>query len=439
MSEQEDNQSPSGTSGNPDADPSTGEVMAAKVFRAVGDLRAELSLSEESFRLLTPQAHPSAREFVIFEALDELQKLAMACLQCYEHTSGEDADAGQTVTRLAAEGVGEWMSLTQRKLIETLADLIGLAETDGDLYFRDYLLLAQLDAMLGEQQDLRTYYGAESLNVRHQMERISREISLLESEGLRPEAAFYRYQKADFDLDRVRPGKVLASFSRRLEHSLGLADDNEKAGLGLSYGAGFGRASSDLHARPGPIDIAATIEDARGSIAIAITIGLSVLLRCQQIVGAVPEGENKQLKEILEGNAGATQLLQGRMRARAIVGDIVMAAGHLAQVLEVAVGRFGYESYRVRYLSRPLLPEIPEDWHRAQHVTLVADLPRMREMVKAQAEERPGEGIERLLELDDDSIRDAIAKSAGAIDKVTDGALTAAIFDQGRQRNPDGD
>lgn len=413
--------------------------MAAKVFRAVGDLRAELSLSEESFRLLTPQAHPSAREFVIFEALDELQKLAMACLQCYEYTSGEDADAGQTVTRLAAEGVGEWMSLTQRKLIETLADLIGLAETDGDLYFRDYLLLAQLDAMLGEQQDLRTYYGAESLNVRHQMERISREISLLESEGLRPETAFYRYRKADFDLDRVRPGKVLASFSRRLEHSLGLADDNEKAGLGLSYGAGFGRASNDLHARPGPIDIAATIEDARGSIAIAIAIGLSVLLRCQQIVGAVPEGENKQLKEILEGNAGATQLLQGRMRARAIVGDIVMAAGHLAQVLEVAVGRFGYESYRVRYLSRPLLPEIPEDWHRAQHVTLVADLPRMREMVKAQAEERPGEGIERLLELDDDSIRDAIAKSAGAIDKVTDGALTAAIFDQGRQRNPDGD
>lgn len=439
MSEPEENQSHNEALGNPDTNPSTGEVMAAKVFRAAEDLRAELSLSEESFRLLMPQAQPSAREFVIFEALDELQKLAMACLQCYEYTSGEDADATQTVTRLAAEGVQEWMSLTQRRLIETLADLIGLAETDGDLYFRDYLLLAQLDAMLGEQQDLCNYYGAESLNVRHQMERVAQEISSIESEGLSPESAFYRYRKTHFELDRARPGKLLASFSRRLEHSLELADDNEKAGLGLSYGAGFGRASSDLHARPGPTDIAATIEDARSSITIAITIGLSVLLRCQQIVGVIPEGENKQLKEILEDNSAATQLLQGRMRARAVVGDIVMAAGHLAQVLEVAVGRFGYESYRVRYLSRPLLPEISEDWHRAQHVTLVADLPRMREMEKAQADKRPGEGIGRLLELDDASLRDAIAESVRNIDKVTDGALTAAIFDQARQRNPDGD
>lgn len=52
--------------------------MAAKVFRAAEDLKAELSPSEGLCRLLTLQAQPRAREFVIFEALDELQKLAMA-------------------------------------------------------------------------------------------------------------------------------------------------------------------------------------------------------------------------------------------------------------------------------------------------------------------------------------------------------------------------
>jgi hypothetical protein len=44
------------------------------------------------------------------------------------------------------------------------------------------------------------------------------------------------------------------------------------------------------------------------------------------------------------------------------IGDLVLAFGHLAEVLEKRVSKYGLHSYRVRFVVQGPLKETPEDW-----------------------------------------------------------------------------
>jgi hypothetical protein len=145
-----------------------------------------------------------------------------------------------------------------------------------------------------------------------------------------------------------------------------------------------------------------------------IVIALSVLTRCQETVGIVPSGVNAWFSDLVENNEGPGLIRQEQLHGSAAVGDIVMAYDRLAQVLEIAEGSTGYRSYRVRYLSRPPLTEISEDWHIAQHVKVVLDPARTRAMVEGQVGADPGQGTEKLLALSDPELMSAIGESIAA-------------------------
>ncbi len=146
---------------------------------------------------------------------------------------------------------------------------------------------------------------------------------------------------------------------------------------------------------------------------------------------STPKGENSWLRNVVDSNEGSTELLKTGLSGRAELGNIVMASGYLAQILEIAEGPLGYQSYRVRYLSRAPLPEIPEDWHRAQEVRLLLDPPRMRDMLR-QSEKHPDEVIAKLLSMDDASLQDVFAESVAETDRATNGGLQEATLAQAR-------
>jgi hypothetical protein len=411
-------------------------VMAAKLNRAAEDLKGELSIDEAAFRVAAPQAHGSSRDYFVFEALDEIQKAVVSVFQCHELVSDEPPDPGEGFTRVVAESVADESALRQRKLIETLADLIGFVATPQEGHYRDCLLHAQLDGLLAAQRDLLREYGAESRNLAHQIGELAAEIEGLEAVGLDPTLAWYRRRAAAFELSRMRPGMVMASFAWRFDHAVPLASDTERAALGFSYSQGFGRRSDKLHARPGPLESTVDMLAAAAGLNATIAIALPVLVRCQKTIDGVPAGENRWLRDIDGENDLPGRFRRKDMRGTAVVGDIVMAAGELAQVTEIAEGRNGYRSYLVRYLSDPPLPEIPEDWHVAQQVKVVIDRRRARAMVSAQAAARPGRGIEKLLELEDERLLGAIGESIAAGEAAGAG-MRDAILAQPRRRGAD--
>ena len=408
--------------------------MAAKLSRAAEELKGALSVGEEDFRLLTMEAHGSSRDFFVFEALDEVQKAVVAVLQTHELLEGEEPDPQEAFTRIVFESGAEGLALRQRKLIETLADVVGFAATPEDAYFRDYLLHVELDRQLSAQRNLLRFYGAESLNLAHQIDRVASSVEALEADGLDTSAAWYRRRRDAFDLAELAPGRVIASFARRFDHALALATDDERAGLGFSYGQGFGRTSDSVHARPGDLELLADAPSLASDITVTVAISLSVLTRCQETVGMVPTGENEWLHNIVANNEGPSLILQNQLRGKAEVGDIVMAADMLAQVLEIAEGSTGYRSYRVRYLSSPPLADVPEDWHIAQHVRLVLDPRRTREMVRKQAHKHHDRGQGKLLEFSDAQLMEAIGEAIAMAEKTGAGMREAILAEVARRR-----
>lgn len=58
-----------------------------KLFRAAHDLKDELTVSEDSFNAVAPEAHTEPRDLFIFEALDEIQRMVCALLPLTETTA----------------------------------------------------------------------------------------------------------------------------------------------------------------------------------------------------------------------------------------------------------------------------------------------------------------------------------------------------------------
>jgi hypothetical protein len=81
-----------------------------------------------------------------------------------------------------------------------------------------------------------------------------------------------------------------------------------------------------------------------------------------------------RLKRLLDQNPFPAAIANHTTSGRALVGQLVLACGHLGEVVDIARSQYGYESYLVRYVGEAPLPEITEDWHVAQHVRFLADL-----------------------------------------------------------------
>jgi hypothetical protein len=266
-------------------------------------------------------------------------------------------------------------------------------------------LLVQLDGVAAAQRDQREFYGSESANYQAQIDDLCSEIAALEKAGLDPRMAWYRKkQQVPFDPAKLAPGQILSAFGSRLRHAMPLATATEQGALGYSYGAGFGRASRGIHARPGLSEPLPGDDELKAGLLVSVVIGINLLVRCQENIGMTPAGVNQSLRRSLEGSDPA--IGKTRLRGRAAVGDLVVVSDKVGQVIEVRQGEYGYESYLVRYLTKPFLSEINEDWHTAQHVARLRTAQRIRDDIQADIESGRMDPKEAavLLDLDDERL-----------------------------------
>ncbi|HEX3173001.1 MAG TPA: hypothetical protein VHQ43_02130 [Solirubrobacterales bacterium] len=302
-----------------------------KIFQAAEDLKDQPAVDEQSFSSV---AHTAPDDFFVFEALDEVQKMATGLLPLSGLAASAKGDDGDAVTRIIEESFVDQSALWQRKLAEVLADVICFRSTRSAEFFRDYLLLARLDQVLAAQEDQRTFWGAESANQRHQIQRLVSEIAELERDGLALDRAWYRQRRAPLPENPIA-GQLFTSFRKQLKNSLSLANESEKVALGLSYGSLFARTSASLHARPGRLG-SGQGRSPMGELQIPILIGINVLVGCQRLMGSVPGGHNEFFRTALDQNAEAEKLVGRLTKQRASPGDLVIAHGELCEVLDVA-------------------------------------------------------------------------------------------------------
>lgn len=181
-------------------------------------------------------------------------------------------------------------------------------------------------------------------------------------------------------------GVPFSSFRDRYKRVLSVALPNELNILGKSYVHAYGM-SKDVHFSPHDTSSGFSEEQIlRGVDRVGLLI-LALVIRCQHLLGRVPEGVNKRYREMHDSNAVPAELAQALKEKPAEPGDIVWIQGDHAEVLNVTVSKYGYPAYHVKYVEHSPLAEVSEDWFAGFEVKLVAKRTTLENAADATGEE----------------------------------------------------
>jgi hypothetical protein len=349
--------------------------MSINVLATASRFRESLSVSEATRLALHHSALSNPRELVVYDAIFEVEKAMFVVLGLVDQAKNEgELDDNDPFLVAARAARGDQGNLVSRKLMEVLVDLILFGNTNSAAYYRDYLLHQELIDVLRAQRERERSYGAPSFNYQHQIERTRNAVAELEKNGLDLNKTWYR-SKADGKpskpiaaVNKISMAGLSSSFATRLRGALRATTDHERIALGFNYYTGFAQASRGVHAG-GDLQRQAP---QRVPSAQPIMLAMGILLRAHELCGVDPLPDIVGLKKLVE-SADAEVFAKRESEPRAQVRDLVIAAGELAEVIDETEGLdTKYKSYKVRYLSKPLLPDVPEDWHISREIAVVA-------------------------------------------------------------------
>jgi hypothetical protein len=115
------------------------------------------------------------------------------------------------------------------------------------------------------------------------------------------------------------------------------------------------------------------------------------------------------------------------------VADLVLAYGDLAEVLEIRESQFGYTSYKIRYLRKPPLPDLPEDWLPSEDIVRLVRKANIRDFWDKNLKNLPHrEEAKLLLDQSDERLYEVTKKTF--IDLDERGVLIPMLSGGSKQR-----
>jgi hypothetical protein len=332
-------------------------------------LREKLAIREEAYLFVSGSAFADCRAYVLYTALDEVTKTAMCLIRLQELMQGPQISAGEDmVSRLVISHTIEEQHMRQRRLFEVLITLVMFETTNEQEYYRHLLLLENLDERLAANYDLQEFYGVRSRNIDFSIAFTIKEIRQIEN-TIDVSKCWYRHPNLRLplpELNQLRPGKILSSFRSKLISALPLMSDNEKLLFGFSY-AGYAQKSESVHYQTNPPNfVLHPGEDTHNVYALGL-LNFAVLSRCNKLLG---QPDVPMIRKLSDSNKDPNirQIVHKLTERNISKGDFVLAYGDLAEVLEVCESRYGYRSYKVRYLAERPVKEIKEDWFPAFYI-----------------------------------------------------------------------
>lgn len=383
------------------------EFFSHAIWRGAHDLRESLGLKEPDFRMVAGYSHLDAKAFYLYAVLDEIQKTGVAIRQWMEFLEdpgdGVEFNPEDQVHRMILESVLDEQDFRKRKLLEVLVDLVCFRRTNEQDYYRHYMLLQELRSSLTVQEDFRRFYGFTSRRLAANMEPEIEWVQQLEGGAIDLAKCWYLRHPRRLG-NNPQPGQLFSSFRRRLTLALSEATEAEKLVLGLSYYS-YSQTSSGIHFQVLRQRFSNWLEEGRIDISRIGVLALNVLAACQELLGDVPDGINRQAREVLEDSEEIVDMFESAVGRRAIQGSFVLAYGEkLAEVIDTKSSEFGYESYRVRFLEDSAPLGIEDDWLPPQEVRRLYDLDGLAEDVRTELVK----GGVPPNELDESSIRKAV-------------------------------
>lgn len=322
------------------------------------------------------------RKHFIYEALNEIEQLVMVLMDASDSLKEVPQmptdEIERRIFRNSLAVAHREGAVHSRRLNELLVTLINFSTTNDDPYYDHYLLYQELDQRKKIARDHKTYYGCENLNNKNTIAAIQQYLVLGE-ENLDLDKCWYLSGKNP----KAGGAARIATFEDSFKHALQCATTAERIALRFSYSQGYGEASQSIHLGIGRIPPTISFEGLQADTRLLFNVAMLCLIRCNKLLGS------RKRSGIVPGFAKTYRqqqrfwrdLYKSYVNPDVKKGDFVVSGDSLFEVLGIAEGEFGYRSFKLRYLTRPHIPELPIEWYTASSVWKLEDGTRMRDSV----------------------------------------------------------
>ena len=313
-----------------------------------------------------------ARKLFLYGVCKEVSKVCISMLEDQDHLKEEvpDEKKPDRITKLVLGAFADSQTYLIRKMVELLITLILFDRNAArDEVYRVFLNAESLDMALTRLDDFRELYNERVIgNTKHSADgfadRIVEDLATLGVESL-----------WFLNLDKLakRKPSVFRSKRQLFLKALLVASPDERMALGISYGRGYSENSQAVHPLLGSHDYGRrenTVRSLRGHYIYLSLVSMHVMHLAHRLGGIEdPAGLDTILGKQFEKSAASSALRKFHQQFEP--GDIVLTAWtDVAEILESVVGKYGYKAYRIKYLSRAPLPELPDDWMESQAILL---------------------------------------------------------------------
>jgi hypothetical protein len=351
------------------------------LFRGADEIRQTLKIGESDFRFLRRAHNSRGRDHYVYAVLDEVEQVAFALKMTLEVLDGPpdnipDDELSKRLIRNTMATVEREQALHIRRLTEVLVDLINFSQTNTNAYYDHYLLYKELSEHRKRQEDFKRYFNCTNLNTQTTIDLTKRSITYAEGR-LQLNKCWYLQGNNPNPNGEAK----MASFVSIFDKALPIADKAERFALGFYYGRAYREPSQTIHLNIGGITSRRTFDSLifrRGQIWL---LAVHCLNRCRRLLNIrSKKGVGADLSKAINASL-AEGLYRQYTQPQITKGDFVIVFDSVCEVVGTAKSKFGYKSFKVRYLSRPPIPEQTEDWFPAINVRKLADGKDLREGV----------------------------------------------------------
>ncbi len=330
------------------------------------------TFSESFSEMKNQDKNEDPKEFFMHRAINEVMLSAVFTLEaCGQIINLSNKPKGSDILtlRAAVETITNQQSLHIRKLLEVLLLCASFRKHDQPEFYRHFLLLVDLDQLLGRIQDSKEFLEKVSAFEINQVEALGKEIKDFEKTYPFLSKAFYisdkdpkkRLQKNGFNIASSR--KLYKQVSKDATLRL-------RTTIGFSYEVIFGSSSKLIHFMPSKVYTTGKVNlyDVNNLFGQQSLLEHNILIECMELLDITPGEHCKTIAKSFEDNFEfLSEAAENFVLRKFEINDYVVCLKTLFKVTQLHVSAYGLPSCYVERLEGHLKRS---DWVPTSMMTL---------------------------------------------------------------------
>ncbi len=338
--------------------------------REAFQLRTKIKMSEAFFHQGAWYSKQDARGHFAYGVLDEVLRVALTMhrwkevIDWWEIQRKKD-DPNDWIERLLYESINFEQKLWCRKLSEHLVSIILFSKHNKQSLYRIWLASRSLEKTISRYLDLKEYDNCKNQNVLYQIKHLVNDIRYeVKKEKLVADDLFFMKEEMkpiflEWKKEEMKP--IFSSYEKLLKISLGsITDPTDRLILGPSYEHSYWRLSEVVHANDWVGDPEISLGHIKAEFYLAWMYCSRIIMWLYEILWIEKTGWSKQLESMFKSDKIDAPILYKNTHQKEFEnGDLIFCQNVFAEILEKKVSKYGNTSYKIQFLWRAPIPEIP--------------------------------------------------------------------------------